>query len=395
MKTLQSFNFAGKKAIVRVDLNVPLDSNFAITDFTRLNAIVPTVKKILADGGSAVLMSHLGRPEGKETKYSLQHIVAAVAEKLGTEVDFANDCIGDQAKEKTQALQAGQVLLLENLRYYQEEKKGDVDFAKKLADLGADVYVNDAFGTAHRAHASTSVIAQFFDNKVCGLVMEAELMNADKVLTSADKPFTSIMGGAKVSDKLLIIEKLLDVADNIIIGGGMSYTFAKAAGGNIGESLCENDKLDYVLELQAKAEAKGVNLIFPIDNVIADDFSNDANTQVVNRGEIPDGWEGLDIGPQTRELFAKIINESKTVLWNGPMGVSEIPAFAHGTVAVAKAVKDATTGGAFSLIGGGDSAAAINNLGFGDDVSYISTGGGALLEYMEGKVLPGTAALQD
>ena len=395
MKTLQSFNFAGKKAIVRVDLNVPLDSSFAITDYTRLNAIVPTVKKILDDGGSVVLMSHLGRPEAKETKYSLQHIVSAVAEKLGTDVDFADDCIGAQAKEKTQALQAGQVLLLENLRYYNEEKKGDVDFAKKLADLGADVYVNDAFGTAHRAHASTSVIAQFFDNKVCGLVMEAELMNADKVLTSADKPFTSIMGGAKVSDKLLIIEKLLDVADNIIIGGGMSYTFAKAAGGNIGESLCENDKLDYVLELQAKAETKGVNLIFPIDNVIADDFSNDANTQVVNRGEIPDGWEGLDIGPQTRELFAKIINESKTVLWNGPMGVSEIPAFAHGTVAVAKAVKDATTGGAFSLIGGGDSAAAINNLGFGDDVSYISTGGGALLEYMEGKVLPGIAALQD
>ena len=395
MKTLQSFNFAGKKAIVRVDLNVPLDSSFAITDYTRLNAIVPTVKKILDDGGSVVLMSHLGRPEAKETKYSLQHIVSAVAEKLGTDVDFADDCIGAQAKEKTQALQAGQVLLLENLRYYNEEKKGDVDFAKKLADLGADVYVNDAFGTAHRAHASTSVIAQFFDDKVCGLVMEAELANADKVLTSADKPFTSIMGGAKVSDKLLIIEKLLDVADNIIIGGGMSYTFAKAAGGNIGESLCENDKLDYVLELQAKAEAKGVNLIFPIDNVIADDFSNDANTQVVNRGEIPDGWEGLDIGPQTRELFAKVINESKTVLWNGPMGVSEIPAFAHGTVAIAKAVKDATTGGSFSLIGGGDSAAAINNLGFGDDVSYISTGGGALLEYMEGKVLPGIAALQD
>ena len=395
MKTLQSFNFAGKKAIVRVDLNVPLDSSFAITDYTRLNAIVPTVKKILDDGGSVVLMSHLGRPEAKETKYSLQHIVSAVAEKLVTDVDFADDCIGAQAKEKTQALQAGQVLLLENLRYYNEEKKGDVDFAKKLADLGADVYVNDAFGTAHRAHASTSVIAQFFDDKVCGLVMEAELENANKVLKSADKPFTSIMGGSKISDKLLIIEKLLDVADNIIIGGGMSYTFAKAAGGSIGESLCENDKLDYVLELQAKAEAKGVNLIFPIDNVIADDFSNDANTQVVNRGEIPDGWEGLDIGPQTRELFAKIINESKTVLWNGPMGVSEIPAFAHGTVAVAKAVKDATTGGAFSLIGGGDSAAAINNLGFGDDVSYISTGGGALLEYMEGKVLPGIAALQD
>ena len=399
MKTLQSFNFSGKKAIVRVDLNLPLNGKFKITDFTRLNAVVPTLKKILNDGGSVILMSHLGRPfeksDEKEEKHSLKHVVAAVAEKLGTDVGFADDCIGAQAQEKAAALQAGQVLLLENLRYYKEEKKGDIEFAKKLADLGADVYVNDAFGTAHRAHASTSVIAQFFDDKICGLVMEAELKNADKVLTSADKPFTSIMGGAKVSDKLLIIEKLLDVADNIIIGGGMSYTFAKASGGNIGESLCENDKLDYVLELQEKAKAKGVNLIFPVDNVIADDFSNDANTQIVNRGEIPDGWEGLDIGPQTRELFAKIINESKTVLWNGPMGVFEKPSFAHGTVAVAKAVKDATTGGAFSLIGGGDSAAAINNLGFGDDVSFVSTGGGALLEYMEGKILPGVAALQD
>ncbi len=396
MKTLQSFNFAGKKAIVRVDFNVPLNGDFEITDHTRLNAVAPTVKKILADGGSAILMSHLGRPsEEKEDKYSLSHIVNAVSTVLDADVDFADDCIGTQAQDKAAALQPGQVLLLENLRYYKEETKGDADFAKKLADLGADVYVNDAFGTAHRAHASTSVIAQFFADKVCGFVMQAELANADKVLTSADKPFTSIMGGAKVSDKLLIIEKLLDVADNIIIGGGMSYTFAKAAGGNIGLSLCENDKLEYVLELQEKAKAKGVNLIFPIDNVIADDFSNDANTQTVNRGEIPDGWEGLDIGPQSRELFAKIINESKTVLWNGPMGVSEIPAFAHGTVAVAKAVKDATSGGAFSLIGGGDSAAAINNLGFGDDVSYISTGGGALLEYMEGKVLPGVAALQD
>lgn len=396
MKTLQSFNFSGKKAIVRVDINVPLDGNFAITDFTRLNAIVPTVKKILSDGGSVVLMSHLGRPtQEKENKFSLQHVVADVAKTLGCDVDFADDCIGTQAQEKTAALQAGQVLLLENLRYYKEETNGDVDFAKKLADLGADVYVNDAFGTAHRAHASTSVIAQFFADKVCGLVMEAELINADKVLKSADKPFTSIMGGAKVSDKLLIIEKLLDVADNIIIGGGMSYTFAKAAGGSIGGSLCQDNQLEYVLELQEKAKAKGVNLVFPIDNLIADDFSNDANTQVVNSGEIPDGWEGLDIGPKTRELFAKVINESKTVLWNGPMGVFEIPAFEQGTVDIAKAVKDATAAGAFSLIGGGDSAAAINNLGFGDDVSYVSTGGGALLEYMEGQVLPGVAALQD
>ena len=395
MKTLQSFDFAGKKAIVRVDLNVPLNGDFEITDYTRINAVVPTIKKILSDGGAVILMSHLGRPKEQEEKFSLKHVVAGLADKLGTSVDFADDCIGEQAKEKAASLEAGQVLLLENLRYYNEEKQGDVEFAKKLADLGADVYVNDAFGTAHRAHASTSVIAQFFSEKVCGLVMEAELANADKVLTSADKPFTSIMGGAKISDKLLIIEKLLDVADNIIIGGGMSYTFAKAAGGNIGMSLCEDDKLEYVLELQEKAKAKGVNLILPIDNLIADDFSNDANTQVVNRGEIPDGWEGLDIGPKTRELFENIIKESKTVLWNGPMGVFEIPAFEKGTVAVAKAVKEATSNGAYSLIGGGDSAAAINNLGFGDDVSYVSTGGGALLEYMEGKTLPGVAALQD
>ena len=396
MKTLDSYNFAGKKAIIRVDFNVPLNDKFEITDFTRINAVVPTVKKILSDGGSAVLMSHLGRPkDGPEDKSSLKHIVAAVAEKLGTAVDFADDCIGAQAQEKTKALKPGQVLLLENLRFYKEEAKGDVDFAKKLADLGADVYVNDAFGTAHRAHASTAIIAQFFTDRVCGLVMEAELVNADKVLKSAEKPFTSIMGGAKVSDKLLIIEKLLDVADNIIIGGGMSYTFAKADGGSIGMSLCEEDKLDYVRELQVKAKAKGVNLIFPKDTLCGDDFSNDANTQVVKRGEIPDGWEGLDIGPETRTYFAEIIKNSKTVLWNGPMGVSEMPTFANGTIEVAKAVKDATIGGAFSLIGGGDSAAAINNLGFGNDVSYVSTGGGALLEYMEGKVLPGVAALQD
>ena len=396
MKTLDSYNFAGKKAIIRVDFNVPLNDKFEITDFTRINAVVPTVKKILSDGGSAVLMSHLGRPkDGPEDKSSLKHIVAAVAEKLGTAVDFADDCIGAQAQEKTKALKPGQVLLLENLRFYKEEAKGDVDFAKKLADLGADVYVNDAFGTAHRAHASTAIIAQFFTDRVCGLVMEAELVNADKVLKSAEKPFTSIMGGAKVSDKLLIIEKLLDVADNIIIGGGMSYTFAKADGGSLGMSLCEEDKLDYVRELQVKAKAKGVNLIFPKDTLCGDDFSNDANTQVVKRGEIPDGWEGLDIGPETRTYFAEIIKNSKTVLWNGPMGVSEMPTFANGTIEVAKAVKDATIGGAFSLIGGGDSAAAINNLGFGNDVSYVSTGGGALLEYMEGKVLPGVAALQD
>lgn len=396
MKTLDSYNFAGKKAIVRVDFNVPLNDKFEITDFTRINAVVPTVKKILSDGGSAILMSHLGRPkDGPDEKFSLKHIVAGVSEKIGAEVDFANDCIGAEAAEKAAALAPGKVLLLENLRFYKEETKGDKAFAKKLADLGADVYVNDAFGTAHRAHASTAIIAENFTDKVCGYVMEAELVNADKVLKSAEKPFTSIMGGAKVSDKLLIIEKLLDVADNIIIGGGMSYTFAKADGGSIGMSLCEDDKLDYVKELQEKAKAKGVKLIFPVDTLCGDDFSNDANTMIVKRGQIEDGWEGLDIGPESRKLFADVIKESKTVLWNGPMGVSEMSTFANGTIEVAKAVKDATVGGAFSLIGGGDSAAAINNLGFGNDVSYVSTGGGALLEYMEGKTLPGVAALED
>lgn len=395
MKTLDSYNFSGKKAIVRVDFNVPLDKDLNITDFTRINAVVPTVKKILADGGSAILMSHLGRPDGAEDKYSLKHIVAGVAEKIGADVDFANDCIGQEAADKTAALQPGKVLLLENLRFYKEETKGDEAFAKKLADLGADVWVMDAFGTSHRAHASTAIIGKFFTDKVAGKVMEAELVNAKKALTAGEKPVTAIMGGAKVSDKILIIEKLLDVADNIIIGGGMSYTFAKAHGGSIGMSLCEHDKLDYVLELEKKAEAKGVKLIFPKDTLCGDDFSNDCNTMLVKRGEIQDGWEGLDIGPETREYFSGIIKESKTVLWNGPMGVSEMPTFANGTIEIAKAVKAATSNGAFSLIGGGDSAAAINNLGFGNDVSYVSTGGGALLEYMEGKVLPGVAALED
>ena len=395
MNTVDNFNFSGKKAIVRVDFNVPLNDKFEITDETRIKAVIPTVQKILKDGGSAILMSHLGRPKGEaQEKFSLKHIVARLSEVFGTEVKFADDCIGQEAKDKASSLQSGELLLLENLRFYSEETKGDKDFAKKLADLGADVYVNDAFGTAHRAHASTAVIAQFFNEKVAGYVMEAELVNADKVLKGGEKPVTAIMGGAKVSDKILIIEKLLDVADNIIIGGGMSYTFAKAEGGEIGKSLCQPDLLDYVLELEEKAKAKGVKLIFPIDNLIGDDFSNDANTQVVLRGNIPAEWEGFDIGPQTIELFSGIIKDSKTVIWNGPMGVSEIPLYANGTIEIAKAVKDATQGGAFSLIGGGDSAAAINNLGFGNDVSYVSTGGGALLEYMEGKTLPGVAALE-
>ena len=393
MKTIRDINFEGKKAVVRVDFNVPLDADFNVTDITRIKAAKPTIIKILEDGGAAVLMSHLGRPKGVEAKFSLGHIVDKVSEVLGVQAKFVDSCVGADAEAAVAALQPGEVLILENLRFHKEETAGDVAFSKQLANLG-DVYVNDAFGTAHRAHASTTIVAQFFENKVAGYVIEAELVNADKVLKGGKKPVTAIMGGAKVSDKILIIEKLLDVADNIIIGGGMSYTFSKAKGGKIGNSLCQNDLLEYVLELEEKAKAKGVKLIFPIDNFLGDAFSNDANTQIVLRGEIPDGWEGFDIGPQTIELFSEVIKNSKTVIWNGPMGVSEIPLYATGTIEVAKAVKDATANGAFSLIGGGDSAAAINNLGFGDDVSYVSTGGGALLEYMEGKELPGIAALR-
>ncbi|MDO6801010.1 phosphoglycerate kinase [Wenyingzhuangia sp. 1_MG-2023] len=393
MKTIKDFNFKGKKALVRVDFNVPLDADFNVTDTTRLKAAKPTIIKILEDGGSAVLMSHLGRPKGVEDKFSLRHIVKTTSEILGVEVKFIPATVGAEAEAAVAALEPGEVLLLENLRFFAEETKGDLAFSEQLSKLG-DVYVNDAFGTAHRAHASTTIVAQFFEDKLAGLVIEAELVNADKVLKGGVKPVTAIMGGAKVSDKILIIEKLLDVADNIIIGGGMSYTFAKAEGGSIGGSLCQDDLLEYVLELEAKAKAKGVNLIFPVDNFLGDAFSNDANTQIVLRGQIPDGWEGFDIGPKSIEKFSEIIKNSKTVIWNGPMGVFEIPLYATGTIEIAKAVKDATEGGAFSLIGGGDSAAAINNLGFGDDVSYVSTGGGALLEYMEGKTLPGIAALQ-
>ena len=392
MKTINDIHFGGKKALIRVDFNVPLNKEFQVTDITRIKAAKPTIIKVLEDGGAAVLMSHLGRPKGVEAKFSLEHIVEKVSEVLGVQAKFVNSCVGADAEAAVATLKPGEVLILENLRFHKEETAGDLAFSEQLSKLG-DIYVNDAFGTAHRAHASTTVVAQFFEEKVAGLVMEAELVNAQKVLTAGEKPVTAIMGGAKVSDKLLIIEKLLDVADNIIIGGGMSYTFAKAHGGEIGLSLCEDDKIDYVLELEKKAAAKGVNLIFPVDTLIGDDFSNDANTQVVPKGAIPAGWEGLDIGPASRDLFAATVNNSKTVLWNGPMGVFELETFEKGTVAIANAVKDATQNGAFSLIGGGDSASAINNLGFAEDVSYVSTGGGALLEYMEGKVLPGVAAI--
>ncbi len=394
MKYLNNFNFSGKRALVRVDFNVPLDKNYKITDFTRIKAVVPTITKILAEGGSVVLMSHLGRPKGGfEEKYSLKHLQTPLSNIFGVEVKFADDCIGEQAKSLSEGLKAGEILLLENLRFYKEEEKGDVSFAEKLSKLG-DVYVNDAFGTAHRAHASTAVIAQFFENKVCGLVMQAELDNAKKVLDNAEKPFTAIMGGAKVSDKIELIEKLLEKVDNLIIGGGMAYTFFKALGGNIGNSLVEADKLDLALHLIKKAKEKGVNLMLPQDSIIADAFSNDANTEIADNEDIKAGFMGLDIGEKAIKSFVEVIKNSKTVLWNGPMGVFEMEKFSKGTSEVAKAVVDATKNGAFSLIGGGDSAAAINNLGFGDAVSYVSTGGGALLEYMEGKILPGVAALE-
>jgi phosphoglycerate kinase len=394
MKTVDSFDFSNKKALVRVDFNVPLNDRLEITDDTRIKATIPTIKKILTDGGSCILMSHLGRPkDGPVEKYSLKHLVAPLSLILGVQVKFADDCIGKQASDLAADLKAGEVLLLENLRFYKEEEKGDVVFAEKLSKLG-DVWVNDAFGTAHRAHASTAVIGQFFTDKICGKVMQAEIDNAQHILESAEKPFTAIMGGAKISDKILIIERLLDTVDNLIIGGGMTYTFTKALGGSIGKSLLEADKQDLALEILRKAKEKGVNIIMPLDNVCADDFSNDANRQTVVTGQIPDGWEGLDIGPKSIELFIETIKNSRTILWNGPMGVFEFPNFAIGTNAIAEAVVAATEeNNAFSLIGGGDSASAINNAGMGDRVSYVSTGGGALLEYMEGKVLPGVAAL--
>ena len=395
MQTVTNFNFVGKKALVRVDFNVPLNERFEITDDTRIKATIPTIQKILQDGGSVILMSHLGRPkDGPTEKYSLKHLVTPLSIVFGVKVKFAPDCIGQEATDLAATLQPGEILLLENLRFYKEEEKGDEAFAEKLAKL-ADVWVNDAFGTAHRAHASTAIIGKFFTDKVAGFVMQAEIDNAQKILEYAERPFTAIMGGSKISDKILIIERLLDKVDNLIIGGGMTYTFSLAEGGKIGKSISEPDKVDLAKSLFEKAKAKGVNLYMPLDNVCADDFSNQANSQTVNRGEIPDGWEGLDIGPKTIELFQDIVSKSKTILWNGPMGVFEFSNFAKGTNAIADAVVKATEeNGAFSLIGGGDSASAINNAGYGDRVSYVSTGGGALLEYMEGKVLPGVAALE-
>ncbi|WP_194777125.1 phosphoglycerate kinase [Pararhodonellum marinum] len=394
IKTVDNLSFSGKKALVRVDFNVPLDDQGNVSDDTRITSAIPTIEKIISDGGSAILMSHLGRPKsGPEDKFSLRHIVTSLNKALGVSVKFASDCIGTEAIQLASGLKPGEVLLLENLRFYKEEEKGDQAFAGKLASMG-DIYVNDAFGTAHRAHASTAVIAQFFNDKVCGYLMLSELENADKVMEDPERPYTAIMGGAKISDKIQIIERLLDKVDNLIIGGGMSYTFAKALGGEIGDSLCEEDKLDFVMGLMDKAKTKGVSLYLPVDTVISKAFANDAEQDTAKNGEIPDGWMGLDIGPETRKNFADVIKKSKTILWNGPMGVFEMSSFEEGTKAVAEALIEATENGAFSMIGGGDSAAAVNKFGYGDKFSFVSTGGGALLELMEGKNLPGVKALE-
>ena len=396
MKTVDQIKFLGKKSLVRVDFNVPLDANYHITDDNRMTAALPTIKKILNDGGAVILMSHLGRPkDGPTEKYSLKHLIPHLSDLLGQQVEFADDCVGQQAIDKAKALAPGQVLLLENLRFYKEEEKGDKDFAQKLAALG-DIYVNDAFGTAHRAHASTAVIAQFFpDAKCAGYLMAAEVNNAEKVLNNAERPFTAIMGGAKVSDKIELIEQLMTKVDNLIIGGGMAYTFAKAQGGKIGKSLVEEDKLDLANAIIEKAKNIGVNLLLPTDSIIADAFSNDANTDAAQNNDIKDSWMGLDIGPASIKAFSKVIEDSKTILWNGPMGVFEMEKFEQGTKAVADAVVKATEGGAFSLIGGGDSAAAVAKFNLTNEVSYVSTGGGALLEYMEGKELPGVKAINE
>ena len=393
MKTIHDINFEGKKALIRVDFNVPLDANFNVTDATRIYAAKPTIIKILEDGGAVVLMSHLGRPKGAEDKFSLKHISDKVSEIIGVEVNFADNCVGEVAEKAAADLKMGEVLLLENLRFHDEEKKGDVQFAENLSKLG-DVYVNDAFGTAHRAHASTTIVAQFFpENKCFGNLLAKEIESIKKVLEDSEKPVLAILGGAKVSSKITVIENILDKVDHLIIGGGMSFTFIKAQGGKIGNSICEDDKMDLALDILNKAEAKNVKVHIPVDVIAADDFSNDANTQICDINAIPDGWEGVDAGPKSREIFDKVVKDSKTILWNGPLGVFEMESFAGGTIALGNSIAEATKNGTFSLVGGGDSVAAVKQFGFADKVSYVSTGGGAMLESLEGKTLPGINAI--
>jgi len=393
MKTLNNFDFKNKKAIIRVDFNVPLDENFNVTDATRIEAAKPTIDAILSQGGSVILMSHLGRPKGVQDKYSLKHILKTTSDILGVSVQFVSDCIGKEAQDAAKNLQPGQVLLLENLRFHDEEEAGDVAFAKELASLG-DIYVNDAFGTAHRAHASTTIIAQFFPESKCfGLLLAKEIESLNKVLKNSKKPVTAVLGGSKVSSKITVIENILDKVDHMIIGGGMTFTFVKALGGNIGESICEDDKQELALEILRLAKEKGVQIHIPVDVVAANDFSNTAETQIVDVNQIPDGWQGLDAGPKSLALFEKVIMESKTILWNGPLGVFEMENFANGTIALGKYIAASTEKGAFSLVGGGDSVAAVKQFGLEDKMSYVSTGGGAMLEMLEGKTLPGIAAI--
>ena len=393
MKTLQDFNFNAKKALIRVDFNVPLDEDFNVTDDTRITSAKPTIDTILADGGSVILMSHLGRPKGKESQYSLQHIVAKVSEVLGVNVQFASDCRGEIATNAAKNLKPGEVLLLENLRFYAEEEAGDETFAKELASL-ADIYVNDAFGTAHRAHASTTVIAKFFPNHKCfGLLLAKEIESLNRVLNNSVKPVTAVLGGSKVSSKITVIENILDKVDHLIIGGGMTFTFVKALGGKIGNSICEDDKQELALEILRLAKQKNVQIHIPVDVVATDAFSNDANTQIVDVREIPDGWQGLDAGPKSLANFKEVIMASKTILWNGPLGVFEMENFANGTIALGNYIAESTANGAFSLVGGGDSVAAVKQFGLEDKMSYVSTGGGAMLEMLEGRILPGIAAI--
>lgn len=393
MKTLNSFNFENKKALIRVDFNVPLNEDFKVTDATRIKSAKPTIIKILEDGGSCILMSHLGRPKGKEDKYSLQHIIDIAEDILGVEIKFAEDCVGPKALEAAQNLEPGEILLLENLRFHDEETEGDETFAKQLSELG-DIYVNDAFGTAHRAHASTTIVAQFFPEKKCfGYLLEQEIESIKKVMETGEKPVCAVLGGAKVSSKITIIDNILDKIDHLIIGGGMTFTFIKAQGGDIGNSLVEDDKLELANTILEKAKEKNVAVHLPVDAIVANDFSNNAQTNTCEVDKIPEGWMGLDVGPNTEELFAQVIKESKTILWNGPLGVFEMPNFAKGTIALGYAIAEATENGAFSLVGGGDSVAAVKQFGFEDKVSYVSTGGGAMLESLEGKTLPGIAAI--
>jgi len=393
MKTLNDFNFENKKALIRVDFNVPLNADLKVSDATRIMSAKPTIIKILEDGGSCILMSHLGRPKGVQDEYSLRHIAETVSEIIGVEVKFVSNCVGAEAEAAAHNLEPGQILLLENLRFHDEEKNGDKNFAEQLSKLG-DIYVNDAFGTAHRAHASTTVVAQFFnDNKCFGTLLAKEIESITKVMESGEKPVLAVLGGAKVSSKITIIENILDKVDHLIVGGGMTFTFVKAQGGQIGDSICEDDKMELALEIMKQAKAKNVQIHLPVDVLAADSFSNDAQTQIVDVNHIPDGWQGLDCGPKSKANFDKVVNQCKTILWNGPLGVFELESFASGTIALGDSIAEATKNGAFSLVGGGDSVAAVKQFGFQDKVSYVSTGGGAMLESLEGKTLPGIAAI--